>query len=499
LYTPAEEEPEDDDDDDDDDDDADKALRAPQPTPQHAVLVDSACPGSWLSVRAPRCVHCADVAPKCANARCAVVAAERADDGRMYLVVRALARLRVRATAAGGAYPRAECTFAPDPEEIEARASASRITQNATPLFFWSHSSFASHFLIISLCAFLFFCASQAYEALGLAAATAAAGEGASCDDVVRCAGAASAAAAGAAGLTWASYYESALSRKPYDGLQRRIVAVARDFFELSDVGAPPAAPAGEVARAAAAAARAAAAAAAEAALSSGRERGAGAGTAADVAACVAEAEAWGGGGAPVADAALCAAEAELWAQYDAVCRLQRALTARDRPAGAAPPPPRHASAAAPAARPPYAARALRPLAPATAAAAFSKLRPPPPSGDAPPPVDDVLPPVPPAERAALALWPPTRRAVRASFALACVLPELSRAAGRQSLLDAPSAAARLRAVAATLAARRATLAALAAVEGMRRQQSSASDDDDVVAGGGDDDDAAATAADEAA
>jgi hypothetical protein len=45
LYTPAEEEPEAADDEDDDEDaDAVKAPRAPQPTPQHAVLVDSARP-----------------------------------------------------------------------------------------------------------------------------------------------------------------------------------------------------------------------------------------------------------------------------------------------------------------------------------------------------------------------------------------------------------------------------------------------------------------------
>jgi hypothetical protein len=351
----------------------------------------------------------------------------------MYLVVRALARLRLRATASGGAYPRAECAFAPDVEET------------------------------------------RAYEPLGLAAAIAAAGDdsdsAAACDAVLRAAAGASTAAAGAAGLTWAAYFESALSRKPYENLQRRIVAVARDFFELSDVGAPPAAPPAEVAPAAAAAARAAAAAAAETELSSERAAAGSSsgGGAVDVEACLVEAEAWGGqGGAPAEDAALLQAEREMWATYEAVCRLQRALAWREGPAGA--PVSRRA-------RPPYAARALRPLAPPPAAAAFAKLRPP----QTGPCVDDVLPPVPPAERAALALWPPTRRAVRASFALAAVLPELTRAAGRQSLLDAPSAAARLRAVTDALAARRATLAALAAVEGMQSDAVAEAEEDEAA------------------
>jgi hypothetical protein len=50
----------------------------------------------------------------------AVVAAERSDDGRLYMVVRALARVRCAPPRAGTAL--AACAFAPDAEETQARA-----------------------------------------------------------------------------------------------------------------------------------------------------------------------------------------------------------------------------------------------------------------------------------------------------------------------------------------------------------------------------------------
>jgi hypothetical protein len=280
-----------------------------------------------------------------------------------------------------------------------------------------------------------------------MAAATAAAGDGAACDDVMRAAAAAAAAAAGAAALTWQTYFESAASAKQFAGLQRRLVALARDFFELCDVGAPPAAPPAEVAAAAAAAARAAARAAAAAAFAgeSGAAAESGAG---DAAACAADA---GEDAAPM-DAALAAAEAAVWGEYAGVAALQRAL--RLRSGGGA------RAGALRAARPPFAARAMRPLPPPAADAPLARLRP---AGGLP---------VDPA-------WPGVRRACRASFALAAALPELSRGADRHALLAAPCAAARLRALAKVLATRRATLAALAAVEGARVDADAADEADE--------------------
>jgi hypothetical protein len=245
--------------------------------------------------------------------------------------------------------------------------------------------------------------------------------------------------------------------------MQARVVALAKSFFELSDVGAPPAAPAAEVAAAANAAARAAAAAAASAALSEPSDPDDYKfGSSADTdSATVPQPPA-----ADVLPVELAMCEADMWAEYDVAVALQRALS----PGGSSMPGGGSMARSLPRTRPPYAARVLRPLAPPVAAAALARLRPSPApagaeAGDgfadaarAPaPPVRPVPPP-----------WPALRRVSRASYAMACVLPEVSRGAGRQALLDTPGASERLGAVARLLAARRATLAALNAVENAR-------------------------------
>ena len=96
----------------------------PQPhAPVHAVLMDGAPQRTRISPRADVSHSGAHIVH---HSLVAVVAAERTADGRLYLVVRALSRLRVRGsvgvTPAGS--PMFACELAPDSEEAQARGTS---------------------------------------------------------------------------------------------------------------------------------------------------------------------------------------------------------------------------------------------------------------------------------------------------------------------------------------------------------------------------------------